>query len=114
MKDLLRDIMADSHIKFKIIDSDKYAQNVYAALCNNIYETTTKDVTDWICSWRTAARMVSEVREEGDYLDWYCSGMFVEQTSDSGYVQESIITEEIRKDFLCLGWQCVPDKVTNN
>jgi len=106
MKDLNEDIKAAKWLSFKIIDSDSYAQNMYAALCNNSYETTIKDTTDWLCSWRAAARMVSEIREEGDYLDWYCSGMFLDP-KDTGYVAESIITDEIRKDLLLLGWQTV-------
>lgn len=105
MKGLQDDIKTTEWMIFKITDSIKYAQNLYAALCNNQYETTDKSTTDWSCSWRFAARLVAEIRKDGDYIDWYCSGMY----GGPGFVTESTITEEICEDFLKLGWQHQPD-----
>jgi len=105
-----------------------YAQHLYAALCNNDF--TPNDVwpilTDkrWSCSWRHAGGIVSNVCEKGDYIDWYCSGIQrtnelsddyeqgVELTAEehetllqqAAYVNEGVITDEIRKDLLQLGW----------
>jgi len=107
--------------------SDKiYAQHLYAALCNNDF--TKNDVwpilTDkrWSCSWRHAGGIISNIREEGDYIDWYCSG--IQQSTDldddqfraltkieqevylqqAAYVAEGVVTDEIRQDILQLGW----------
>jgi hypothetical protein len=103
-----------------------YSQNLYSALCNNYF--VKNDVwplltdTRWHCSWRYAGGIVSKMREEGDYLDWYCSGItdmrdvddeqFFQFTKEEQeeYVQykqfvgESVVTEEIRNDLLILGW----------
>jgi hypothetical protein len=48
------------------------------------------------------------MREQGDYIDWYCSGIRGEQGSDYEppltFVSEGTVTEEIREDFFKLGW----------
>jgi len=105
MKNLIEDILASEQITFKVKDSIYYTQSLYAALCNNTYETTDKSTTGWSCSWRRAARLVADIREEGDYIDWYCSGM----TGSPGFVHESFVTSEISEDFLSIGWQCLSE-----
>ena len=54
------------------------------------------------------------MRETGDYIDWYCSGIGSglgngDETGTKGYVPESTVTEEIEQDLLKLGWQVLPD-----
>jgi hypothetical protein len=48
------------------------------------------------------------MREEGDYIDWYCSGCGLEADGDEdeakGYVPEGQVTEEIQQDLFRLGW----------
>ena len=62
------------------------------------------------------------MREQGDYIDWYCSGIknsedmedeqFHQLTKEDqehylkikSYVGESHVTEEIKQDLLRLGW----------
>ena len=45
------------------------------------------------------------VRDQGDYIDWYCSGIRSEVgQGNNGYVSEGYITDEVRKDLLRLGW----------
>ena len=87
---------------------DSYAQNLYAALCNNDFIRNEmwpilKEET-WGCSWRYAGGIVADIKQCGDYLDWYCSGIMQEGQEVSGYVAESVITDEIRNDLLTLGW----------
>jgi hypothetical protein len=63
----------------------KYAQNVYAALCNNDWmnvkgtdPAVTMDLLKekfWSCSWRHAGGIVADMLGKGDYVDWYCSGI---------------------------------------
>jgi hypothetical protein len=61
------------------------------------------------------------MRQEGDYIDWYCSGIggglaqgFDDEETDeqfqsrTGYVPEGKITDEIRTDLQQLGWVIVP------
>ena len=105
----------------KVRDSKTYAQNLYAAMCNMRWQKV--DVMPiikdefWTCSWRSAGSVVATLRDSGDYLDWYCSGMGGlagydehedEAVNDRGYVPESVVTDEIRKDFAALGWHPSP------
>ena len=100
-----------------------YAQHLYAAMCNNDFQRN--DVwpilTDktWSCSWRYAGGIIANIRGEGDYLDWYCSGIVDADEDQWGilsedskkklletkaHVAESDVTDEIRKDLFKLGW----------
>lgn len=90
------DLRSTDWILKKVRESDDYAKALYAALCNNDF--TKNDVwpilqeETWSCSWRYAGGIIADMREEGDYIDWYCSG-------NEGYVDD-----EIKKDLLTLGW----------
>jgi hypothetical protein len=107
----------------KVRATESYAQNVYAALCNNAFQKleimpVLKDEI-WSCSWRYAGGIVALLRGEGDYLDWYCSGIRGDpkeidyaaaesQGFNLGrYVPESVVTDEIRQDLEQLGWVVV-------
>lgn len=94
----------------KIQSDPVYAQNFYAALCNtsiypidNLFDIIRGEA--WGCSWRYAAGLVADYRENEDYIDWYCSGMH----DESGYVPEAYITDEIQDDVNKLGWKIVSD-----
>jgi hypothetical protein len=108
--------------------SEAYAQNLYAAMCNRDFQRNDvwpvlKNET-WSASWRYAGGIVADMRGEGDYMDWYCSGirggiseselaeMTVEQQEryhwyEKNFVSESVVTDEIRADLLKLGWLVV-------
>jgi hypothetical protein len=58
----------------------------------------------WSCSWRSAGGIIADMREEGDYIDWYCSGIMNDEYEPEGYVPESVVTDEIREDLKRLGW----------
>lgn len=102
-----------------------YAQHVYAALCNNEFQRN--DVYPilsdkrWSCSWRHAGGIIADIRQQGDYIDWYCSGIRGDVLSDQEFdvlsdeqkeaciekqqfVSEGNVTDEIRRDFFELGW----------
>lgn len=84
--------------------NDIYAQNLYAALCNNIF---LKNDEEWSCSWRHSGGIVADLRNQGeDYLDWYCSG--TDKKRIQGYVGEGEITTEISNDLLNIGWHYKP------
>lgn len=104
------DMLQADWLVAKVRGSDVYAQNLYAAMCNR--EFIQNDVwaqlrgePRWRCSWRSAGGIISDMRKEGDYMDWYCSGMRHEDGSEQDqYVGEGTVTDEIRADLLRLGW----------
>ena len=120
------DLRSTDWILEKARGDDVYAQNLYAAMCNNEFVKREmwpilKDQR-WSCSWRHAGGIVADMQQKGDYIDWYCSGIRDTRTlSDSelaalteqeqfaykageGYVSESVVTDEIENDLYKLGW----------
>lgn len=111
---LEKDLLATSWIRYKCTINEAYAQNIYAALCNNIFM---KDKDEWTCSWRQSGKIVADLIQEnnrhnkdkwksGDYLDWYCSGG--SEGAIAGYVSEGFVTPEVTNDLLNLGWTHKP------
>lgn len=127
------DLLTTDWILEKVRASEAYAQNLYAAMCNRDFQKNDvwpvlKDER-WSCSWRYAGGIIADMREQGDYIDWYCSGIrdsnhpsalewqdwTDEQKNNwtdifSKYVGESVVTEEIRHDLKRLGWIVVEGK----
>lgn len=114
--DLEWDLRTTDWIVAKVRASSSYAQNVYAALCNNEFQRLNvmpilKDQR-WSCSWRSAGGIVADLRGEGDYIDWYCSGMRnttigddeSKHWADRNYVSEGTVAAEIKEDLRRLGW----------
>jgi hypothetical protein len=105
------DLRSTKWICDKVKSNKTYAQNLYAAMCNmqfvkNDIWPLLKDQR-WSASWRYAGGIVADMREEGDYIDWYCSGIQGEPDADwvdLGHVSEGNVTDEIREDLLKLGW----------
>ena len=104
---------------------EEYAQNLYAAMCNRSFQKNAVwdrlKNTNWSCSWRYAGGIVADMRGEGDYIDWYCSGirggLSEQELADmdaedrekylwmqANFVSESYVTDEIRNDLYRLGW----------
>ena len=111
---LEKDIQQCDWMLKKVVDNETYAQNLYAAMCNNVFQRNEvwprlKDEY-WSCSWRSAGGIVADLRGQGDYMDWYCSGIFGAGETDSfqGYVSESTVTDEIRQDLFAIGWTVEP------
>ena len=117
------DLRSTEWILEKTRASDSYAQNLYAAMCNMQFikldvMPILKDQR-WSCSWRSSGGIVADMREEGDYMDWYCSGIGgqnleydgtmteKEWKAKTGYVPEGVVTDEIRNDLKKLGWAAV-------
>lgn len=112
------DLRSTDWILAKVQASDNYAQNLYAAMCNNDFQRldTWPILTDkrWSCSWRYAGGIVAHMRESGDYIDWYCSGIrdvdHAEKDIQGRFpVSESVVTDEIRADLKELGWVVLDD-----
>ena len=118
------DLLTTDWILEKVRSNESYAQNLYAAMCNMRFvrkelfpylrQDPDKDL--WSASWRYAGGIIADMRQEGDYIDWYCSGMrnttIGDEESkfwaDKKYVEEGVVTEEIEADLLKLGWIPVP------
>lgn len=131
------DLLTSQELLEKVRADEVYAQNLYAALCNNQFrklevenkpDNLVKVLKDglpkWSCSWRYAGGIIADMREEGDYIDWYCSGINKSLTDEeiaeltdvqkeryettSKFVNESVVTDEIEKDLLSIGWEVLP------
>lgn len=123
------DLVTTDWILEKVRGDGVYAQNLYAAMCNNDFQKL--DVMPilkgqtWSCSWRYAGGIVADMQQNGDYIDWYCSGIKNRHPDDvdtsnlteeqlawhkeaDAYVGEGCITEEIQIDLQRLGWVPVP------
>jgi len=97
----------------KVRSSDRYAQNLYAAMCNMRFQKLDvmpilKDEL-WSASWRSAGGIVANMQMRGDYIDWYCSGMGEgigngDPEGTKGYIPEGVVTDEIKEDLKQLGW----------
>jgi hypothetical protein len=112
------DLRSTEWICQKVRESKTYSQNLYAAMCNNEFQKL--DVMEvlkentWSCSWRYAGGIIAHMRGQGDYIDWYCSGIRNDGYQDDldvpfpmGNVVEGQVTDEIRKDLQHLGWVLV-------
>ena len=113
---LENDIMAATWFCDKVRSSESYAQNLYAAMCNNEFQR--KDVWPiltnerWSCTWRYAGGLVARIVGKGDYMDYYCSGIGAFDLNEellADYVSESHVTEEIEQDLDRLGWLVILD-----
>jgi hypothetical protein len=119
------DLLTTDWILEKVRNSEVYAQNLYAAMCNNDFQKRDlwpilKEET-WGCSWRYAGGIIADMRQEGDYIDWYCSGIRGDPLDADheaaeaqgfdikNYVPESVVTDEVRDDLFKLGWLVVDD-----
>jgi hypothetical protein len=118
------DLLTTDWILAKVRASESYAQNLYAAMCNMRFvrkelfpylrQDPDKDLVSY--SWRYSGGIIADMRQEGDYIDWYCSGIRNDNNYDpdtniaypNGYVPEGVVTEEIEADLLKLGWIPVP------
>jgi len=125
LNNLEYDLRSTKWICNKAKAREEYAQNIYAALCNQDWQRN--DVwpllkgQTYSCSWRYAGGIVADMVEQGDYIDWYCSGIsggaseeqLAEMTEEQRekyywmnkhFVSEGRVTDEVREDFFKLGW----------
>ena len=126
------DLLTTDWILEKVRESDVYAQNLYASMCNRdfIKHAVIPILKNqrWSCSWRYAGGIIADMRQEGDYIDWYCSGIRGDRLSTEeveklsleqqarakeydAYVGEGVVTDEIQKDLFRLGWVVQDDEM---
>jgi hypothetical protein len=126
------DLLTTDWILEKVRESDIYAQHLYAAMCNRDF--IKHDVMPilknqrWHCSWRYAGGIIADMQQQGDYIDWYCSGIKQLPPTEEEFqklsleeqarvkeldarVPESVVTDEIRKDLFRLGWVVQDDEL---
>lgn len=96
------DLISNDRVVAKCKTSEIYAQNLYAALCNNRFFYGD---SEWSCSWRMSGGIVAEIVDNNrNYMDYYCSGI----GDKEGYVSEGTATDEIRLDLMMMGWTVKP------
>lgn len=126
------DLLTTDWILEKVRESDVYAQNLYASMCNRdfIKHAVMPILKNqrWSCSWRYAGGIIADMRQQGDYIDWYCSGirndplteeefqkLSLEQQARAkeydAFVGEGVVTDEIREDLFRLGWVVQDDEM---
>lgn len=116
------DLRTTDWILEKVRNSDSYAQNLYAAMCNmrwikrEMWPLLKEEY--WSSSWRHSGGIIADMQQKGDYIDWYCSGMgglgsdydpngsetFEQWQERTKFVPEGTITKEIETDLNRLGW----------
>ena len=122
------DLRSTDWILEKVRGDNVYAQNLYAAMCNNEFQRldTWPILKGETCgySWRYAGGIIADMQQKGDYIDWYCSGIrnskddsadtfdlteeqIAIQKEQAAYVSESFVTDEIREDLEKLGWTVI-------
>lgn len=102
---LEKDLHSSPTIKEKVRD-EAYAQKLYHSLCNTRWLRNEflpvlrqhQDKDFWSCSWRYAGGIIANLREEGCYMDWYCTG------------NEGMIDPEVAADLKELGWLGIDDR----
>jgi len=115
------DLRSTEWILSKVRESDSYAQNLYAAICNNnfckreMWPILKEEY--WSASWRSAGGIIADMKENGDYIDWYCSGIGNSEMGNgltgadgTNYVPEGVVTDEIKDDLYKLGWLIIESK----
>jgi hypothetical protein len=121
------DLRSSKELCNKVKQSDNYAQNLYAAMCNMTWQSREfwqeMKGEAWSCSWRHAGGIVADMQEKGDYIDWYCSGignsedgygLSGDKPEQGAYVPEGVITDEIELDLNRLGWRPIPWEDNDN
>ena len=124
------DLRTTAWILEKVRGDDVYAQHLYAAICNNefVKNAVWPLLQDkrWSASWRHAGGIVADMKEYGEYIDWYCSGIKgtaidqlefdaldketqIQYLKTRAYLSESVVSDEIREDLLKLGWLVAED-----
>lgn len=111
------DLVTTDWILEKVRANDEYAQNLYAAMCNNgfikLEVIPILKQEEWSCSWRYAGGIIADMQQKGDYIDWYCSGIRGGMSYDDDiqieFVPEGCITDEVRSDLQRLGWAVAPE-----
>ena len=102
---------------------DYFAQNWYAAFCNNDFSVDGDSTKQFSLSWRSSGGFVADIRNQlgfsEDYINWYCSGLTAEseimgRTVDpvTKYVGEGRITDEIGKCLAEIGLEVIPGDVS--
>lgn len=86
-----KDVSEDQRIRTLLKESDGFAVEFYAAMCNLIWMSPGK--SDFAASFREASEVVARLRENGeDYMTFYLSG------------GEGRVTQRVENELKRLGW----------
>ena len=88
----MRDFEEDIEFLFinEIKSSDDFCEDLWSSMAN--VEWLNKDGSEFSCTFRYAGGLIADIREEGSYMDWYCSGEY------------ATVSEEIENKMKSIGW----------
>lgn len=78
------------HAPWSDPDADNICSQWWSALANVDWTHTNGDTASY--SFRAAGDLIAAIREQGDYVDWYCSG------------PDATVTREINDAMAAEGW----------
>lgn len=115
--DLEQDLKNSEIIITKAKSSVVYAQNLYAALCSNLFQKnsviTLLKNQHWSCTWGHAGAIVAEIAGDKNTVDWYSNAIkeysfrsiYDDHTEHSEFLEEGVISAEIARDLRSIGWR---------
>lgn len=74
------------------IMEDSFAAEVWSALASVTWHNPSRNLLGYAYSFRSAGALIAEMRGEGHYMDWYCSGPY------------AIVSDYIAMSMKKLGW----------
>lgn len=88
----MRDFQEDIEFLFseEIKNNDDFCIDLWCALAN--VDWFNEDGAEFGCSFRYAGGLIADIRENGTYMDWYCSGEYPR------------VSMKIEAPLLKLGW----------
>ena len=93
-KKIVIDFENDLKVVFgnKMKSDTEFCKDVWSSMANIVWKHKASG-EEYSASFRYAGGLIAEIREEGDYMDWYCCGPY------------ETVSDEIKKGLAKRGWK---------